>query len=150
MFWAVSRAELAKLRAYQQRMGWRFPWASSFGSDFNLDFNVSITEEQQREGGSEYNYRRDQGIEGSQQVSAADDVLTRIAAMTGTDAAAYIRERPGMSAFALEDGVVYHTYSAYSRGLDVLWNAYQWLDRAPKGRNDTDYWWRRPDEYRKR
>jgi predicted dithiol-disulfide oxidoreductase (DUF899 family) len=150
MFWAVSRAELPKLQAYQRRMGWSFPWASSFGGDFNPDFNVSITEEQQREGDSEYNYRRDQAMSGSQQVAGTDDPLTQMATMTGTDAATYIRERPGMSAFALEDGIVYHTYSAYSRGLDVLWNAYQWLDRAPMGRNDAKYWWRRRDEYRKR
>ena len=69
------------------------------------------------------------------------------AAMTGTDVATYTRERPGMSAFALEDGVVYHTYSAYARGLDALWGMYPWLDRAPKGRNETGVWWRRHDEY---
>ena len=67
--------------------------------------------------------------------------------MTGTDVATYARERPGMSAFVLEHGVVYHTYSAYARGLDGLWGAYQWLDRAPKGRNEPDFWWRRHDEY---
>ena len=67
--------------------------------------------------------------------------------MTGTDVATYTRERPGMSAFVLEDGVVYHTYSAYARGLDGLWGMYQWLDRAPKGRNETGLWWRRHDEY---
>ena len=71
------------------------------------------------------------------------------AAMTGTDVATYTRERPGMSAFVLEDGIVYHTYSAYSRGLDALWGMYQWLDRAPKGRNETGMWWRRHDEYAK-
>jgi len=69
------------------------------------------------------------------------------AAMTGTDPATYTRERPGMSAFVLEDGVVYHTYSTYARGLDGLWGMYQWLDRAPKGRNETGVWWRRHDEY---
>jgi predicted dithiol-disulfide oxidoreductase (DUF899 family) len=67
--------------------------------------------------------------------------------MSGTDVATYTRERPGMSAFALEDGVVYHTYSTYSRGLDGLWGMYQWLDRAPKGRNENGVWWRRHDEY---
>jgi predicted dithiol-disulfide oxidoreductase (DUF899 family) len=67
--------------------------------------------------------------------------------MSGTDVATYTRERPGMSAFALEDGVVYHTYSAYARGLDGLWGMYQWLDRAPLGRNETDLWFRRHDEY---
>ena len=65
----------------------------------------------------------------------------------GTDTATYLREAPGMSAFALEDGVVYHTYSAYARGLDGLWGMYQWLDRAPKGRNEEGLWFRRRDEY---
>ena len=72
-----------------------------------------------------------------------------MAAMAGTDAATYTRERPGMSAFVLEDGVVYHTYSTYARGLDA--RMYQWLDRAPpRGRNETGFWWRRHDEYDKR
>src|SRR5258706_486030 len=130
---AVSRAPLAKLQAYKQRMGWTFPWASSAGSDFNFDFNVQITEEQQREGGVEYNYRREA------QLTLRGDVgpVAEIAAMTGTDVATYTRERPGISAFALEDGVVYHTYSAYARGVDGLWGMYQWLDRAPQGRNET-------------
>jgi predicted dithiol-disulfide oxidoreductase (DUF899 family) len=70
--------------------------------------------------------------------------------MAGTDVATFTRERPGMSAFALEDGAVYHTYSAYARGLDGLWGMYQWLDRAPKGRNESDFWIRRRDEYGKR
>ena len=73
--------------------------------------------------------------------------VAEFAAMSGTDAATYSRERPGMSAFVLEDGVVYHTYSTYARGLDALWGMYQWLDRAPKGRNETGVWWRRHDEY---
>jgi predicted dithiol-disulfide oxidoreductase (DUF899 family) len=73
--------------------------------------------------------------------------LTEFAAMTGTDPATYTREAPGMSAFALEDGVVYHTYSAFARGVDALWGMYQWLDRAPRGRNETDLWFRRRDEY---
>jgi predicted dithiol-disulfide oxidoreductase (DUF899 family) len=68
--------------------------------------------------------------------------------MAGTDVPGYTREKPGMSAFALEDGAVYHTYSAYARGLDALWGMYQWLDRAPKGRNEAGgAWWRRRDEY---
>jgi len=152
---AVSRAPLAKLQAYKRRMGWSFPWASSHGSDFNYDFNVSNTEEQQREGAVEYNYRREaasqsRGSEGMvAEISsrATPDGATKFAAMSGTDRATYIRERPGMSAFALEDGVVYHTYSSYARGLDGLWGMYQWLDRAPKGRNETGVWWRRHDEY---
>jgi predicted dithiol-disulfide oxidoreductase (DUF899 family) len=148
MLWAVSRAPLAKLQAYKRRMGWTFPWASSFGSDFNPDFNVSFTEEQQRQRGVEYNYRREKafhwrpGQEGGGQ--GAED---RFAVMCGTDTATFHRDRPGLSAFVLEDGVVYHTYSAYARGLDGLWGAYQWLDRTPKGRNETGVWWRRHDEY---
>jgi predicted dithiol-disulfide oxidoreductase (DUF899 family) len=143
---AVSRAPLAKLQAYRRRMGWTFPWASSHGSDFNFDFNVQITEQQQREGGVEYNYRRES------QLTLRGDAgpVAEIAAMTGTDVATYTRERPGVSAFALEDGVVYHTYSAYARGVDGLWGMYQWLDRAPKGRNEEGVWWRRHDEYDKR
>jgi predicted dithiol-disulfide oxidoreductase (DUF899 family) len=143
---AVSRAPLAKLQAYQRRMGWTFPWASSLGSDFNFDFNVSFTTEQQREGGIEYNYERGGHAMDATQVPAP---VAQNAAMTGTDAATYSRERPGMSAFVLEDSVVYHTYSTYARGLDSLWGMYQWLDRAPKGRNEETggFWWRRHDEY---
>jgi predicted dithiol-disulfide oxidoreductase (DUF899 family) len=143
---AVSRAPLAKLQAYKRRMGWTFPWASSLGSDFNADFNVSLTEEQQREGGFEYNYRPGATL----QLRGDEGPVAEIAAMTGTDVATYTRERPGMSAFVLEDGVVYHTYSTYARGLDGLWGMYQWLDRAPKGRNETGIWWRLRDEYGKR
>ncbi|HEV7733683.1 MAG TPA: DUF899 domain-containing protein [Candidatus Binatia bacterium] len=142
---AVSRAPLAKLQAYKRRMGWTFPWASSFGGDFNPDFAVSITEEQQREGSVEYNYRASTG-----QLPAADGPEAQVAAMAGTDVATFTRERPGMSAFTLEDGVVFHTYSTYARGLDGLWGMYQWLDRAPKGRNETGIWWRRHDEYETR
>ena len=144
---AVSRAPLAKLQAYKRRMGWTFPWASSLGSDFNFDFNVSITEEQQREGVVEYNYRRRGHAMDATPVPVP---VAQFAAMCGTDAPTYTRDRPGMSAFALEDGVVYHTYSTYARGLDGIWSMYQWLDRAPKGRNETGVWWRRHDEYDKR
>jgi predicted dithiol-disulfide oxidoreductase (DUF899 family) len=144
MLSAVSRAPLAKLQAYKQRMGWTFPWVSSLGGDFNFDFSVGFTEEQQREKGIEYNYRR----EGAWKVKAGEEgSVAEFAASAGTDAATYTRERPGMSAFALEDGVVYHTYSAYARGVDGLWGMYQWLDRAPRGRNETGLWWRRHDEY---
>ena len=146
MLFAVSRAPLAKLQAYKRRMGWTFPWASSFGSDFNSDFCVGFTEEQQREGGIEYNYRREPPF----QPGGDGGDVGRMAAATGTDVPTYIRERPGMSAFALQDGVVYHTYSAFARGLDALWGMYQWLDRAPKGRNETGIWFRRHDEYDKR
>jgi predicted dithiol-disulfide oxidoreductase (DUF899 family) len=148
MLSAVSRAPLAKLQAYKRRMGWTFPWASSLARDFNFDFNVSFTEEQQREGAVEYNYERG-GHALDAKPEAADEGPVAFAAMSGTDVATYTRERPGMSAFALEDGVLYHTYSTYSRGVDGLWGMYQWLDRAPKGRNETGPWWRRHDEYNK-
>src|SRR5499433_2116104 len=143
MLWAVSRAPLAKLQAYQRRMGWTFPWASSSGSDFNPDFSVGFSEKQQRGEGIEYNYRREPAWrrEGRSEGAAS------FAVMSGTDEATYSRERPGISAFALEDGIVYHTYSAYARGVDGLWGMSQWLDRAPKGRNETGVWWRRHDEY---
>jgi predicted dithiol-disulfide oxidoreductase (DUF899 family) len=149
MLWTVSRAPLEKLQAYERRMGWSFPWASSFGSDFNYDFQVTFTEEQQQSGVVEHNFRpMDTRSElGDQQTLA----------VYGTDVATALREAPGMSAFALEDGVVYHTYSAYIRGLDGLWGMYQWLDRAPRGRNETmvrgmgdlraAVWYRRHDEY---
>jgi predicted dithiol-disulfide oxidoreductase (DUF899 family) len=148
-FSAVSRAPLAKLQAYKQRMGWSFPWASSFGSDFNYDFQVTFREEQQQSGVVEHNFRpMDTRSElGDQQTLA----------VYGTDVATALREAPGMSAFALEDGVLYHTYSAYIRGLDALWGMYQWLDRTPRGRNETmvqgmgdlhaAVWMRRRDEY---
>jgi predicted dithiol-disulfide oxidoreductase (DUF899 family) len=154
MLWAVSRAPLAKLQAYKRRMGWTFPWASSFGGDFNADFAVSFTEEQQREG-IEYNYRREAALRPRDGEGAAipsrstPDGPTTFAVMSGTDVATYTRERPGVSAFVLQDWVVYHAYSAYSRGVDGLWGMYQWLDRAPKGRNETGVWWRRHDEYDK-
>jgi predicted dithiol-disulfide oxidoreductase (DUF899 family) len=141
---AVSQAPLDAIQAYKRRMGWTFPWASSLGSDFNFDFNVSFTEEQQRENKVEYNFRP---MDTTPVLESPSPGLTEVAAMTGTDAATYTREGPGMSAFALEDDVVYHTYSAYARGLDGLWGMYQWLDRAPKGRNETSIWMRRRDEY---
>ena len=144
MLWAVSRAPLTKLAAYKRRMGWTFPWASSFGGDFNYDFNVSITEAQQREGDVEYNYRREAPLDEQDQASEGP-----VAAMVGTDPATYTRERPGMGAFVLEDGTVYHTYGSFARELDVLWGAYQWLDRAPRGRDESGFWWRRRDEYGK-
>src|SRR5271166_3079972 len=147
MLWAVSRAPLAKLEAYKRRMGWTFPWASSVGGDFNFDFNVSITERQQRDGGVEYNYESGGHALNAKPEALAQGPVAEFAAMSGTDVAAYIRERPGMSAFALADGVLYHAYSTYARGLDSLWGMYPWLDRAPKGRNETGPWWRRHDEY---
>jgi predicted dithiol-disulfide oxidoreductase (DUF899 family) len=145
--WAVSRAPLAKLQAYEKRMGWTFPWASSQGGDFNFDFNVAFSAEQQRQGDIEYNYRRNGHVMDAATVPAP---VAQFAAMCGTDAPTYTRDRPGMSAFVREDGVVYHTYSTYARGLDGLWGMYQWLDRAPRGRNETGVWWARRDEYGKR
>jgi predicted dithiol-disulfide oxidoreductase (DUF899 family) len=115
---AVSRAPLEKLLAYRERMGWTLPWASSYESDFNFDFHVSSTAERPLR---EYNFR---------------------------EAAPYEGELPGMSAFILRDGKVFHTYSAYSRGLDAMWGMYAWLDRAPLGRNESEgYWLKRPDEF---
>jgi predicted dithiol-disulfide oxidoreductase (DUF899 family) len=147
-FLCVSRAPLEKLQAYKRRMGWRFPWASSHGSDFNFDYGVSFTEEQQR-AGVEYNYRSvdlmsilEAGV-GSEQIGG-------LAEAVGTDLAGYLKELPGLSAFALEDGAVYHTYSCYARGGEFLLGFYPLLDRAPKGRNEGDPpedWIRRHDEY---
>lgn len=145
MLTAVSRAPLAKLEAYRRRLGWSFPWASSHDGEFNFDFNVSITEAQQRDGSVEYNYERGGH---ALDAKAAPPIVAGFARRCGTDSLAYMRERPGLSAFVLEDGVVYHTYSTYARGLDGLWGMYQWLDRAPKGRNEAGgAWWRRNDEY---
>jgi predicted dithiol-disulfide oxidoreductase (DUF899 family) len=144
MLWAASLAPLPKLLAFRKRMGWIFPWASSHGDDFNYDFNVSITEEQQRQGGSEYNYRRSgHATPGTPLPPAANESAIR----TGAEPTAYRRQRPGMSAFVLEDGVVYHTYSTYARGLDGLWGMFQWLDRAPRGRNEGGVWWQHRDRY---
>jgi predicted dithiol-disulfide oxidoreductase (DUF899 family) len=126
-FTAVSRAPVEKLIAYKQRMGWSFPWASSLHSDFNFDFGVSFTEESVVHG-AEYNFRRLQGPQ--------------------LDARNLPNESPGMSSFALDGSAVYHTYSAYARGLDVLWGMWQWLDRAPLGRNEGDLsWFHRHDQY---
>ncbi len=144
---AVSRAPVEKLQAYKRRMGWTFPWASSLNSDFNFDFDTSITEEDQREGRIRYNYRAAAAPRENWQLRGSEGPVGEMAAMTGTDVATYTRERPGMSAFALEDRVVYHTYSSYARGLDGVWSMYQWLDRAPLGRNESGIWWRRHDEY---
>jgi predicted dithiol-disulfide oxidoreductase (DUF899 family) len=143
MLTAISRAPLGNIQDYKRRMGWSFPWASSHGSDFNYDFGVSITDEQQIEGTVEYNFQ-------SQDMRPRldpDGPVAAFANTVGTDVATFLKEAPGMSAFALEDGDVYHTYSAYARGLDALWGMYPWLDRAPKGRNETGVWWRRHDEY---
>jgi predicted dithiol-disulfide oxidoreductase (DUF899 family) len=119
---AESIAPLDELLAYRQRMQWSFPWASSLGSDFKYDFGAAFTEQQQRDG-AEYNFRHIEKPPWPQ--------------------------REGMSAFALQDGVVHHTYSTYDRGVDALMGTFQYLDRAPLGRNEETggEWWRRNDEY---
>ena len=121
---AESIAPLGELRAYRQRMSWRFPWVSSLGSDFKYDFGAAFTEEQQRSG-AEHNFRHTDH--------------------PGEQAA-------GMSAFALDDGVVYHTYSTYARGVEQLMGTLRILDMAPLGRNEEapSDWWRRHDEYETR
>lgn len=142
MLWAASRAPLAKLQAYKKRMGWTFPWASSFESNFNFDYSVGFTEAQQNQG-YEYNFHGNPPIPAD-----AHGAPDGHAAKCGVDLRTYLRELPGMSAFVLKDSAVYHTYSTYARGLDGLWGMYQWLDRAPKGRNEAGGpWWRRRDEY---
>ena len=150
MLWVVSRAPVVKLTSYKKRMGWTFPWASSYGSDFNQDFAVAATEDQRRTGTGEYNFGP---YDLSVPEGADSGPLADWAGESGTDWATYAEERPGMSTFVLEDGVVYHAYSAYARGLDGLWGLYQWLDRAPRGRNEPRTpdgplnWFRRHDEY---
>jgi predicted dithiol-disulfide oxidoreductase (DUF899 family) len=124
-FTAVSRAPLAKIEAYKKRMGWSFPWVSSYGSDFNYDFHVSFTEEQLAAGKVDYNYGLVEGEE----------------------------ELPGLSVFSKnERGEVFHTYSCYARGIDMINGAYQLLDLVPKGRDEDDLefsmeWVRRHDQY---
>jgi predicted dithiol-disulfide oxidoreductase (DUF899 family) len=144
---AVSRAPLTNLQAYTRRMGWTFPWASSAGGEFNFDFNIAFTEEEQRAGTIEYNFGR--GGHAMDASSKWPEPVVQFATSCGTDAPTYTRDRPGMSTFALKEGVVHHTYSTYARGLDGLWGSYQWLDRAPLGRNETGVWWKRHDEYTK-
>jgi predicted dithiol-disulfide oxidoreductase (DUF899 family) len=133
-FLCISRGPLERLQAYRQRMGWTFPWVSSAGSDFNFDFDVSQTEEQ---------------LAGFLQ-GDLPPVVNQMAAACGTDAAGYLAEGPGLSAFALDDGAVYHTYSTYARGLEIMMGFYPLLDRMPKGRDEadsTEFWLRRHDEY---
>lgn len=146
---------LAKLRAYKLRMGWTFPWASSLGSDFNSDFNASFTEEQQRKGGIEYNYEQEKPVGNSHAEKTTKNRRSRdsqypeaeFAAMTGIDALAYPQERPEMSSLETVSCItpIQHMHEV----LDILWGMYQWLDRAPHGRNETGLWFRRHDEYDK-
>ena len=156
MLMAISRAPLPKLQAYKKRMGWTFPWASSFRSDFNFDFSVYFTEDQQRGGGVEYNYRRESplrepaaGKTSADRTQQTQSPAAPFATSSGVDVPTFLRERPGLSTFVLQDDAVYHTYSAYGRGVDAIWGMYQWLDRAPFGRNENGMWWRRHDEYGK-
>ena len=141
---AVSRAPLAKLQAYKRHMGWTFPWASSFGTDFNYDFTASYTPRQLREGG-EYNFAS--FGDRLSPLEADPGLVGETAASAGVDLEGFLQEAPGMSAFALDGDVVYHTYSTYARGLDGLWGAYQWLDRAPLGRNRDEQVWVHRDKY---
>ena len=127
-FVVVSCAPLDELLAFKRRMGWDFCWVSSFDNTFNYDFHVSIDASAAP---VEYNYKGQAQLE-------EEDVAWRD----------WSGEQPGMSAFARDGDDVFHTYSAYSRGLDGLWTMWQWLDRAPLGRNEGDMsWFHRHDEY---
>jgi predicted dithiol-disulfide oxidoreductase (DUF899 family) len=127
-FVVVSRAPLDEMLAFKRRMGWDFRWVSSFDNSFNYDFHVSIDPSAAP---VEYNYKGQEQLE-------EEDVAWRD----------WSGEQPGMSAFARDGDDVFHTYSAYSRGLDGLWTMWQWLDRAPLGRNEGDMsWFHRHDEY---
>jgi predicted dithiol-disulfide oxidoreductase (DUF899 family) len=127
-FTAVSRHPLDELLAYRERMGWSLPFASSLGSDFNFDFGVAFSDEMVANDDVRYNIH---------------DVWDR----PGSPAEGPVQDRPGMSTFILEDGVVYHTYSAYARGLDAMWCLYQWLDRTPLGRDEPEWQMRVKDQY---
>jgi predicted dithiol-disulfide oxidoreductase (DUF899 family) len=119
-------------------MGWEFPWVSSAGSDFNFDYGVSYTDQQVRE------------HMGPILECDPPPILLQMATATGTDVPGYVSEAPGMSAFAMADGAVHHTYSTHARGLEFLMGYYPILDRAPKGRDEggpSEFWIRRHDEY---
>ena len=130
----ISRAPLGKLLAYRERMGWSFPWVSSGNTTFNFDFGVSYTE-RQLAAGAEHNFRR------------LDIDVSRLPHGGRSGDPVDAGESPGVSAFVREDGDVFHTYSAYARGTDALWGMYQWLDRAPLGRNEQGPWFKRHDDY---
>ena len=135
----VSRYPIEELTAFRQRMGWTVPYVSSLGSDFNFDFGVAYTEEDLQDG-FVHNLHRNWDHSGAP--------ATEISAYDGVPSAdEEPKDAVGVSWFAIEDGVVYHTYSAYARGMDALWGMYQWLDRAPKGRNESGRWYRLKDEY---
>jgi predicted dithiol-disulfide oxidoreductase (DUF899 family) len=136
-FTCVSRAPLDRIDAYKRRMGWSFPWVSSLRTDFNRDFAVSFPDAPA--GTSQADMPRGPGL-------VAEDARYNFTQRP------FGAENPGLSAFAFDDGVVYHTYSCYARGLDGFNTAYQLLDRAPYGRNEDDLpvpvaWVRRHDEY---
>lgn len=142
MLWAISRAPLEKLQAHRRKTGWTFPWASSFGSDFNYDFFVGFTDAQQDQGYT-YNFQEKPPLPPSMPAEPDSHAGT-----SGVDWRTFLKEMPGMSAFAIDGGDVYHCYSAYARGLDALWGMYPWLDRAPLGRNEEGgAWWKRRYEY---
>jgi predicted dithiol-disulfide oxidoreductase (DUF899 family) len=133
-FTCISRAPLKKLQAYKRRMGWSFPWASSHDSDYNFDLEISRPEEATR-----------QALAGG-----VPEIVVGLAQECGTDPAAYLSESPVLSAYAIEDGNVYLTYSTTARGLEFMMGFYGLLDRAPQGRHEGDppeMWLRRHDEY---
>jgi predicted dithiol-disulfide oxidoreductase (DUF899 family) len=144
----VSRAPLAKLQAYKRRMGWSVPWASSANSDFNFDLGASSTEEQMRQQMPRIGGREVDPVEA---LEGLPPIAHQNAAACGTDVLSYICEAPVVSAFALEDGAVYQTYTTTWRGLEFIMGYYPILDRAPKGRDESDddwqTWIRRHDEY---
>jgi predicted dithiol-disulfide oxidoreductase (DUF899 family) len=135
-FICSSRAPLDKLLAYRERMGWSFPWVSTVGDDFHRDLGFAATEEELKP-----------FLEG--EIPA---IVTQMAERSGTDAAGYIAEGPGLSAYALSDGTVYRTYVTTARGLEPAMGYYNLLDRTPMGRHEEGeetFWLRRHDEYAK-
>jgi predicted dithiol-disulfide oxidoreductase (DUF899 family) len=136
----VSRYPIDELTAYNERMGWSVPYVSSMGSDFNYDFGLAYTDDEVEAG----NIRHDMNVNWDHSQTPAD----RYPAYEGIpDPNEMPKDGQGMSAFVQENGVIYHTYSAYSRGSDALWGMFQWLDRAPLGRNESGRWYRLHDEY---
>jgi predicted dithiol-disulfide oxidoreductase (DUF899 family) len=145
----VSQAPLAKLQAYKRRMGWTIPWASSANSDFNFDLGASSTEEQMRGQMAQIGGRE---VDLTEALEGLPPIAHQNAAACGTDVLSYISESPRVSAFVLEDGNVYQSYTTTWRGLEFIMGYYPILDRAPKGRDEGDddwqTWIRRHDEYR--
>ncbi len=131
----ISRYPIERLTAFKQRMSWTVPYVSSLGSDFNFDFGVAYTDEQIADGTAEHNVHSnwDHNDTPDEPFAGPDEMPPK--------------DLPGMSAFVLDDGAVYHTYSTYARGTDALWGMFQWLDRAPRGRNESGRWYRLHDEY---